>query len=78
MLNCYIVKWLNCFFYVNDHLPLHIHVEKAESTAKLNLEPVELIKSKRFNAKEINEIRRLVIENLELFKIKWSEYFNNI
>ena len=45
--------------------------------AKFNLEPVELIKSRRFKASEIAEMRRFVIENVELFKAKWDEYFNN-
>jgi hypothetical protein len=38
---------------------------------------VELVKSKRFNAKEINEIRKIILENLELFKTKWDERFTN-
>lgn len=66
------------FFYANDHTPMHIHVEKGDGTVKFNLEPIELVKSKRFNAAEINEIRKLVIENLELFKNKWDEYFNKL
>ena len=57
---------------------MHIHVEKGDGTAKFNLEPIELVKSKRFNAAEINEIRKLVVENLELFKNKRDEYFNKL
>lgn len=66
------------FFYANDHTPRHIHVEKSDGTAKFNLDPIELVKSKRFNAAEINEIRKLVIENSDLFKNKWDEYFNKL
>lgn len=65
------------FFYVNDHLPKHIHVEKGEATEKFNLFPVELVRSKRFNAGDINNIRKLVQENQELLNAKWDEYFNN-
>ena len=65
------------FFYINDHGPPHIHVEKDRKTAKLDLTNCELLRSKRFNAKEIGEIRNLVIENSELFKSKWDEYFGN-
>ncbi len=64
------------FFYTNDHLPKHIHVEKGDGTAKFNLFPVELVKSKRFKAAEISEIRNLVLENHELLNQKWNEYFN--
>lgn len=52
-------------------------VEKGEGTAKFNLFPVELIRSKRFKAAEINDIRKLVQENQEIFNNKWYEYFNH-
>ncbi len=65
------------FFYTNEHSPKHIHVEKGDATAKFNLFPVDLVKSKRFKAKEINDIHKLVLENRELFNKKWDEYFSN-
>ena len=71
-----ISKGYRFFFYINDHTPPYVHIEKDRSTAKFSLINSELVKSKRFNAKEISEIRRLVIDNIELFKAKWDEYFN--
>ena len=68
-------KGYRFFFYINDHAPPHIHVEKERSTAKFLLKNVELVRSKRFNANEISEIRKLIIVNLEFFKSKWDEYF---
>ena len=65
------------FFYSNDDEPIHVHVEKNDSTAKFNLEPVELVRSGRFNAKELKEIRFLIEENVELLKNEWYEFFNN-
>ncbi len=56
---------------------MHIHIEKGDGTAKFTLEPIELVKSKRLKASEISEIRKLIIENIEHFKFKWDEYFNN-
>lgn len=70
-------KGISVFFYVNDHTPMHIHIEKGEGTAKFNLEPIELLRSKRLKASELAEIRKLILENLELFKAKWDEQFNN-
>lgn len=69
-------KGYRFFFYINDHTPPHIHVEKERSTAKFDLMNAELIKSRRFNAENIAEIRKLVVENIELFKSKWNEYIN--
>lgn len=65
------------FFYVNDHPPMHIHIEKDNKTAKFNIEPLALVRSRKFNTSEIREIRKLVENNKQLFKQKWSEYFNN-
>ena len=65
------------FFYSNDHEPVHIHVEKEDHTAKFLLEPVQLIRSKGFNANEISNIRKLVIQEQHNFKQYWNEYFNN-
>jgi hypothetical protein len=71
------INGIRFFFYANEHLPKHVHLEKGEATAKFNLFPVELVKSKRLKAYEINEIRKLVSENRQLFNDKWDEYFNN-
>ena len=65
------------FFYSNDHEPPHIHIEKDNKTAKFNLEPVELVKSKRFNSSELKSIRILVEDNVEVFKKEWNEFFNS-
>jgi hypothetical protein len=72
-----LTKGYRFFFYINDHTPPHIHIEKNRSTAKFFLKNAELAKSKRFNAKEISEIRNIIFENLELFKTKWDERFTN-
>jgi hypothetical protein len=44
-------------------LPKHIHIEKAEKTAKFNTKKVELVKSSRFNASELKQIRKLGKDN---------------
>ena len=44
-------------------MPKHIHVEKAEKTAKFNIEFVELVKSYRFNTNELRIIRNLIEKN---------------
>ena len=65
------------FFYSNEgNESPHIHVEKGDMAAKFWLEPVELVKSYGFNAKEINELRKLVIEHQQQFKQTWNEYFS--
>jgi hypothetical protein len=64
------------FFYSNDHLPKHVHVEKSGKTAKYNLNPIELVVSKKFSAAELRDIRILIQDNLKLIEQRWDEYFN--
>ena len=64
------------FFFSNEGSePIHIHVESDEKYAKFWLQPVQLARSIGCSAKELNEIRGLVLENLNLFREKWNEYF---
>ena len=64
------------FFFSNEGSEqMHIHVESNEKYAKFWLDPVQLARSIGYSAKELNEIRGLVLENLNLFREKWNEYF---
>lgn len=64
------------FFYSNDHLPLHMHVEKQGGTAKFALEPLEIIKANNFSAADLKKIRKIIEVNIESFKKRWNEHFN--
>jgi hypothetical protein len=65
------------FFYSNDHEPVHIHIEKDGKTAKFYIDPIGLVKSRKFNSSELKEIRKLVTEEKNLINKKWYEFFNN-
>ena len=65
------------FFFSNETTePAHVHIESDENYAKYWLEPVELAKSVGYNTKELNEIRKLMIDHVEILKVGWHEYFN--
>ena len=72
-----VIDGFRFFFYSNEHLPKHIHIEKAEKTAKFNLENVELVKSSGFNSTQLKTMRNLVEVNQELLTQKWDEFFSN-
>ena len=72
-----VIDGFQFFFYSNEHLPKHIHIEKAEKTAKFNLENVELVKSSGFNSTQLKTMRNLVEVNQELLIQKWDEFFSN-
>ena len=61
----------------NDHRPAHVHVmaSGAEAVFKLNCVagPPKLRESFGFKLHEVNEIRKLIAENLEFLCMRWSE-----
>lgn len=71
------IKGYRFFFYSNEYESKHVHVEKGENTAKFTLETVELIRSRGFNSKDINNIRKMIIKNQNHLINNWDEYFNN-
>jgi len=66
------------FFFSNEgNEPAHIHVESGDCYAKFWLDPVQLVKSVGCNARELNEMRKLAIGNVNFFKEKWHEHFGS-
>jgi len=66
------------FFYAGDREePIHIHVERDDSTAKFWIEPVRLQKSRGFRSSELTRIRKIIEENQALITELWDEYFND-
>ena len=64
------------FFFSNEgNEPMHIHVESDDKYAKFWLDPVQLAKSVGYSAKELNEIKKLVLDNIHIFKVRWYEQF---
>ena len=70
------LKGFRFFFFSNEaEEPAHIHIESGEKYAKFWLEPVQLAKSIGYNAKELSEIRKTIIDNLSNIRRKWDEHF---
>jgi Domain of unknown function (DUF4160) len=63
------------FFYSFDcNEPKHIHVQRERMVCKFWLEPVALSASVGFSAKELNRIRRLIVDNLDTILEAWDEH----
>ena len=70
------VRGFRFFFFSNEaNEPVHIHVESDDKYAKFWLEPVQLAKSVGYSAKELSEIRNLIMENVNTLERRWNEYF---
>jgi hypothetical protein len=62
---------------MNEHLPVHIHVTKADGIAKFVLVPeIELSYSQGFKIGEIREIVSIIKDNYSFIVQKWYETFN--
>ena len=70
-------KGYRFFFYSNENEePLHIHVEKAEASAKFWLvHNVKEVYSYGFTGKQRKEIKQIIVHRLNLFKQAWHEHF---
>lgn len=68
------------FFYSNEGNPpepIHIHVRRAESVAKIWIEPgVTLEESYEFNSRELRSILDIVTARKEFFVRCWHEHFD--
>jgi hypothetical protein len=64
------------FFFSNEHLPSHIHIEKADGYARIELENLQITESYNFNSKELKKIMILVEKNKQKLQKGWNEYFN--
>jgi len=65
--------WL--FFYSFDcNEPMHVHVRRDRQHAKFWLAPVGLAWNDRFSARELNEIRRIIVEHEAAIIGAWNEH----
>ncbi len=63
------------FFYSFDcNEPRHVHVRRDRSVCKFWLEPVVLAYNNGFAAKELNRIRKMIIDNWDRIREAWDEH----
>ena len=64
------------FFFANEHLPIHIHVQNADGRAKFQVSPkVKLLSNKGLKSSDI-KLAESVIEENETTIIKAWEVFH--
>lgn len=68
---------LRFYFYSNDHLPIHVHVEGPDARAKFEVDPVvKLTQSRGFSKATLKKIELFIEENRELIIDRWEEFFD--
>ena len=69
---------LRFYFYVNDHEPIHIHVEKGDGEAKFEIEnDIKLVYNHGLKASDIRLAQSILEENRENFIRNWKRIFEN-
>lgn len=64
------------FFFSNEHLPKHIHVEKSDKYLKVEIETLNILNSFKMTSKEQKEVIDIVSKHQKDFLEAWNEYFN--
>jgi hypothetical protein len=66
------------FFYSNENQePAHIHIEKADSSGKVWLDPIRVEYMFNFSPKEQKEILVIIDQYASDFIKKWNDYFTS-
>ncbi len=64
------------FFFSDDHLPRHIHIEKGDSYVRIELSNLKVTDSYHISRKEIRKLQKLVELKRDILKGAWDEYFS--
>ena len=63
------------FFFSNEHLPIHVHIENGDGDAKFEIKPIKLISNNGMKNKDLKLAESIIEENEELIEKRWNEYF---
>ena len=65
------------YFYSHEpNEPPHVHVDRAEATAKVWLDDLTFAKERGFRSKERNDILTIVEQHREALLEAWHEHFD--
>lgn len=66
---------LRFYFYSDEHLPIHVHIENGDGKAKVNIEPeIELVSNRGIKPKDIKKALVLIKTYKEEIIEAWNEY----
>jgi hypothetical protein len=69
---------LRFFFYSDEHIPIHVHIENGDGKAKINLLPaVEVVENRNIKSKDIKKALAIIDLYKEEFINEWYKYHGN-
>ena len=69
------VDGFRLFFFSNEHLPKHVHIEKGEIFVTIDLETMKIRESYNVSLKELRKVVEIIQKYREEFLRSWDEYF---
>jgi len=64
------------FFFSQEHLPIHVHIQKGGARARIVLEPeIEIDKNYGFTPPQIRTIIQLIEQHYDYLTQQWHETF---
>lgn len=64
------------FFYSEEHLPIHIHIQNGDGRAKFNVEPeIELVENNGLKSKDLKRAKEIVEMYREEIIAEWKKYY---
>ena len=70
-----VIFGLRFYFYADEHLPIHVHIENSDGKAKIILEPnINLIENNGIKPQDIKRAISIANEYREEFIEKWNEF----
>jgi len=71
----FVLFGLRFYFYSDEHLPIHIHLENADGKAKFNVvQEIALVYNKGLKRKDLKLTEKIINENKEIIISRWNEY----
>ncbi len=67
---------LRFFFYSEEHLPIHVHVQSGDGKAKINVETLEVIENKGIKPTDLKKAVDAVRSYQTDIKKAWYEHFD--
>ena len=67
---------LRFFFYSEEHLPIHIHVQNGDGRAKILVADLEVVENKGIKPKDLKKAIAVIEEYREDIIKAWNEYFD--
>jgi len=65
------------FFFSDEHLPIHVHIEKGDSYVRIELDTLKVTDSYKISSKEISKLKKITDKNRKIFAEVWYEYFKS-